>query len=167
MTNIYHAQPYDLGATGFYFSDYEEYCKKAKANRNDFGAPVEEYEIQFIDGENCALFNAIGVHQGNLEEWFDELEGMDEEEAIKAVYIAEHFNQDIRNILEKLDDICLFEGTAVNYAWNYLEETGLINEVPKSLQYYIDVDALARDMRLNGDIDEITINGKDYVVWGL
>ena len=60
MTQL-HAQPYDLSATGFYFEAVEEFDAKAKANRNDYGQQVEEYEIQFIDGDDidCDLAKAI------------------------------------------------------------------------------------------------------------
>ncbi|MEM9211537.1 MAG: hypothetical protein AAGA63_08615 [Pseudomonadota bacterium] len=63
-----HAQPYDLAAKGFYFESAEEFDTKSKSNRNEYGQPVEEYEIQFIDGEDidCDLAKAIGIHQGNF-----------------------------------------------------------------------------------------------------
>ncbi len=51
MTIQLHAQPYDLAATGFYFETYEEYADKSAKLRNDYGDRVEEFEIQFIDGE--------------------------------------------------------------------------------------------------------------------
>ena len=59
MTQL-HAQPYDLAANGFYFETAEEFTVKAKANRNDYGQEVEEYEIQFIDGDHidCDLAKA-------------------------------------------------------------------------------------------------------------
>lgn len=50
-----HAQPYDITANGFYFESLEDYADKAKSNRNDYGDPVEEYEIQFIDGDHMPL----------------------------------------------------------------------------------------------------------------
>ncbi|MBL4836859.1 MAG: hypothetical protein JKY34_04710 [Kordiimonadaceae bacterium] len=46
MTNQYHATPYDLSATGFYFSSYDEYTEKAAKHRNAYGDSVEEYETQ-------------------------------------------------------------------------------------------------------------------------
>ncbi|MEP3296768.1 MAG: hypothetical protein ABJO27_09875 [Pseudoruegeria sp.] len=66
MTQL-HAQPYDLSAAGFCFQTAEEYAEKANALRNDYGAPVEEFEIQFIDGEHidCELAQAIGLNQAN------------------------------------------------------------------------------------------------------
>ena len=50
MTTLY-AQPYNIDATGFYFDSAEDYDAKAKGNFDRYGQFVEEYEIQFIDGE--------------------------------------------------------------------------------------------------------------------
>ena len=63
MTIQLHAQPYDITATGFYFEDYDDYSAKAAKLRNDYGDPVEEFEIQFIDGDriDCDLAQAIGI----------------------------------------------------------------------------------------------------------
>ena len=47
MTQL-HAQPYDISASGFYFDSLEDYQAKAAKARNDYGDPVEEFEIQFI-----------------------------------------------------------------------------------------------------------------------
>ena len=72
----------------------------------------------------------------------------------------------IGDLLEKLDDVCLFEGTAKDYADSHLEETGILNQIPESLRYYFDSEAFAKDMLMNGDITEIRIEKTDYVVWG-
>ena len=50
MTTL-HAQPYDITATGLYFKTAAEYDDKSDSLRNEYGQPVEEFEIQFIDGE--------------------------------------------------------------------------------------------------------------------
>lgn len=50
MTTLY-AQPYDISATGFYFDTADQYAEKVVKVKNDYGQPVEEFEIQFIDGE--------------------------------------------------------------------------------------------------------------------
>ena len=39
-------------------------------------------------------------------------------------------------------------------AEEFIEETGMLSEVPESLQYYFDYEAYARDMRLGGDMCE-------------
>ena len=86
MTRLF-AQPYDISATGFYFDTSEEYEQKAAKNRNDFGGIVEEYEIQFIDGEeiDCALFKALGVHQGNFGQYLDACDEWSEDDKRKVI----------------------------------------------------------------------------------
>lgn len=69
-------------------------------------------------------------------------------------------------VLSQLEDVVLFEGTAEEYAENYIEETGLLDEMPENLRYYFDTEAFARDMILNGDITELTIEGTTYTVRG-
>ena len=79
MTHLY-AQPYDISATGFYFKSAEEYEKNVKALRNEYGDPVEEFEIQFIDGDaiDCDLAEAIGLNQVNLARFFEIVDEWDE-----------------------------------------------------------------------------------------
>ncbi len=86
MTTLY-AQPYDISATGFYFKDAVEFEAKAARARNAYGQPVEEFEIQFIDGEaaDAGVFNAVGVHQGNVAAFFDTVADWTDDEKIKVI----------------------------------------------------------------------------------
>ena len=161
----YHATPYDISATGFYFHDYEDYEAKAKNHRNEYGEVVEEFEIQLVAGDNYQLFNALGINQANLKTWFADFEDMKGTDVVGAIYLAEYLNVNMTDILDKLDDISFFEGRAKSYAEDYLTDSGLLDEVPESLKYYIDVDAFARDMLLAGDITEVDIMGATYVFW--
>lgn len=79
MTQLF-AQPYDISANGFYFETAEEYAAKAKALRNDYGDPVEEFEIQFIDGDDidCDLAKAVGINQANFTRFFEILDEWEE-----------------------------------------------------------------------------------------
>ena len=161
----YHATPYDITAAGFYFHDYEDYEAKARTHRNDYGEVVEEFEIQFIDGDNYQLFNALGINQANLEQWFEDFEDMQGTDVVAAIYLAEYLNVDMADIIDKLDGVSFYVGHAKTYAEDYLSDSGLLDEVPESLRYYMDVDAFARDMLLAGDITEIDIMGATYVFW--
>ncbi|MEP1933635.1 MAG: antirestriction protein ArdA, partial [Roseibium sp.] len=71
MTYLF-AQPYDISAQGFYFSNFEDYQTKAASAVNSYGQRVEEFEIQFIDGEDidCELAKAYGINQANLKSYF-------------------------------------------------------------------------------------------------
>lgn len=166
MTTLYHATPYDIHAMGFYFKTYDEYVQKASTHRNEFDESVEEYEIQYIDGDHCALFNALGINQANLSQWFDDFDNMDTEDATKTIYLSEYNGCDIGEIHGQLDDVILFEGSSLEYAEQYIEDTGMLNEIPENLRYYFDTEAFARDLVISGDITEVEIDGTNYIVWG-
>jgi len=167
MKNLYHATPYDISATGFYFKTYDDYTNQAATHRNEYGDEVDEFEIQYIDGDNYELFKALSVNQANLEQWFDEFEILDGEDLIKAIYLASDLNYDIDDILSSLDDVYLFEGTAEEYADDYLESTGTLDQIPEKLRFYFDVALFARDMLWGGDISEVTIMNTDYIAQGV
>ena len=164
MTNQYFSNPYNTSVGGFYFSDYADYLEQADNLKDSFGMPVEELELEFIDGDNAELFNLLEVNQATLKLWFDSMEELDGEKLIRALYLAEYLNISISDILDQLDDVMLFEGDARSYAENYIEDTGLLDEMPENLRYYFDVEAFARDMLLSGDIDEVEIQGTTYIV---
>lgn len=48
-----------------------------------------------------------------------------------------------------------------DFAYNFLEDTGGLSEVPEHLRNYFDYEAYARDMRLNGDVWE----ERGHVFW--
>ena len=166
MTYQYHATPYDISASGFYFTNLEEYRAQAASHRNAFGDPVEEYEIQFIDGDHPELFRVLGINQATLHLWFEHFEDLDAQDAVKAIYLADYVGTPIEDIPAALDDVMLFEGTAQDYAESYIEDTGLLNEIPENLRYYFDIKTFARDMVLGGGIAVIEIDGTPYVVEG-
>ena len=170
MTNQYHATPYDLSAAGFYFTTYEDYLEKASNHKNEYGDPVEEYEIQFIDSDlpwcNGSLFKTLGINQANLDKWFSDFENMSMEDAVKAIYLSDYVRYDINDILDRMDDITLFKGTAQEYAEYYIDDTGLLDTMPENLRYYFDAEAFARDMVMSGDITEVEINSTQYIAWG-
>jgi hypothetical protein len=102
MTHIYHATPYDISATGFYFTSLEDYQAKAATHRNEYGQPVEEYMIQYIDGDAAPLFNALEVTQATLELWFAQFEELDGEDAVKAIYLADDRGDAMAEIIDRL-----------------------------------------------------------------
>jgi hypothetical protein len=87
MTIALHAQPYDISATGFYFESAEEYEAKAQNLRNAYGDEVEEFEIQFIDGEriDCQLAKAIGLNQANFRDFLECAEAWEDWQKINVI----------------------------------------------------------------------------------
>lgn len=164
MTNQYHATPYDISATGFYFTTEEEFNEKAAKHTNSYGDPVEEYEIQFIDGENYLLFADVNVHQGNLAYWFDHWENMEGEDLIKALAL---FDQGFyaNQVLEQYQDVQLFEGTAQDWAIEFVQEA-YAHDFPEIALRYFDHEAFARDCELEGSITVFVHEGTTYIVTG-
>ena len=84
---ILFAQPYDLAASGFYFTSADAYAAKADALRNDYGQPVEEFEIQFIDGEtiDAQLFGALAVSQCTIAPFLEAVEDWDYDDKVRII----------------------------------------------------------------------------------
>ncbi len=149
MTEFY-AQPYSIEHTGFYFDSFENFeAGMEKLNKKG----CEEVEIQFIDGDDhlARLANATSIHQGDVDFWFEELDDLDQTEATQIMFLLD-CGYSLRDTLERYEEVCLFEGTAADYAYDLINDT---SEVPEHLRYYIDYDAIARDMKINGEIVEI------------
>jgi len=165
MTITLHAQPYDVSATGFYFESAEQYETKAAKAVNAFGQPVEEFEIQFIDGEDidCALAKAWGLNQANFGAYLDAAEDWDEERIrryIIAVGECGSAHDDVADDPYSLDIDIYGVETLRELAEQFVDD-GLFGDIPASLQFYIDYDAIARDLTM--DYSEITIAGERLI----
>lgn len=161
MTTFY-AQPYSLDHTGFYFDSFEAFENGMKALES---RGCEEVEIQFIDGDEhlVDLAKAAGIHQGNVGLWFEQLDDLTELEAQQLCYLLDR-GFDLDDALSRYEEVCLYQGDAEGYAQELIEET---TEIPENLRFYIDYAAIARDMKLNGEIEEldrelIVTNGYDF-----
>jgi hypothetical protein len=163
MTQL-HAQPYDLSATGFYFESVEEFDAKAKANRNDYFHQVEEYEIQFIDGEalDCDLAKAIGINQANFGDFLECADAWEAHEKVNVIIAVGEcgYDFDPDESPDQLGVDIYAVDTLRDLAEQFVDE-GLYGEIPESLQYYIDFDAIARDLSV--EFSEATIAGGRYV----
>ncbi|MEM6780329.1 MAG: antirestriction protein ArdA [Pseudomonadota bacterium] len=164
MTQFY-ARAYDISATGFYFSDMEEYDAKYATCKNDFGGQVEEFEIQFIDGESIdtELFKALGVHQGNIHHFIDAVDEWEEHEK-QALIIAVgecgyqfDFTKDSPN---DFDIDIYYEDSMRDLAMQFVDE-GLYGEIPANISFYLDYDKMARDLAV--DYSETCIAGENII----
>jgi len=52
------------------------------------------------------------------------------------------------------------------WAEDLLESTGELDQVPEHLRPYIDVEAYARDLELNGDVFTVEADGQVHIFWG-
>lgn len=161
MKNFY-ARPYDQSANGFYFDTFAEYETQAAALKNAHGQPVEEFEIQYIDGPDGELFEACGINQSNLERWFDELEVLEDHQKLVLFYLMDNnVVGDLSEALEKLDDVMIHEGNLKDAAEELFDELYL-HEIPQHLRNYIDYAQFACDLQCGGDAVEFEFNGTAY-----
>ncbi len=164
MTVQLHAQPYDLAATGFYFETIEDYEAKAAALRNDYGDPVEEFEIQFIDGEeiDCALAGALGLYQSTIAQFFDAVETWDDHEKRVVIIAVGDCGYAFDASTQPSDfDIDVYELDSMRALAEQFVDEGLFGDIPERLQFYLDYDAIARD--LSFDYSETEIAGNNLI----
>ena len=150
IPTLFYAQPYSIEPSGFYFDSLEKFEAGMEA-LNEEGC--EEVEIQFIDGDDhlCQLANSLVIGQSNIKFWYDELENLDEQDALRFAFLFDR-GYLLEDALDLYEDVNLYYGTTEEYAQELTEET---TEIPENLIYYIDYEAMARDMVINDKIAEI------------
>lgn len=164
MTITLFAQPYDISANGFYFTSADEYAAKVGTLKNDYGDPVEEFEIQFIDGDaiDCELARAIGLNQANFGQFLECVESWEEHEKVNVIIAVGEcgytFDPDDSPDLLGVD---IYAVESVKELAEQFVDEGLYGDIPESLQYYIDFDAIAHDLSV--EYTETTIAGGRYV----
>ncbi len=163
MTLLY-AQPYLLDAEGFFFTTVEEYQDKTSKTLTLLGDPVEEFEIQFMEGEDIdgELFTALEVHQGNFPAYLEAIETWDLDDkirvmiAIRGLGLGFKLGQDIPNDLIEWYEVDSLEDLACRFV-----EEGMFGEIPASLAPYISYEAIARNLRY--EYRDMIIAGRRYV----
>ncbi|MDP2794923.1 MAG: antirestriction protein ArdA [Sulfurisoma sp.] len=162
MTTFY-ANPYNLDAAGFYFAAAGEFIEKMEALTDRWGAPVEEFEIDFVDGDDFALFSACGIDQGNLERWFDEIEPLGDREKVALAWLVGEAGYTLDDALGKIDDVSLARGQLLDAATELFDDCYL-DSVPENVRNYIDYEAFARDCECGGDMSEFEYMGETWTI---
>ncbi|AQQ04125.1 antirestriction protein ArdA [Roseibium algicola] len=164
MTYLF-AQPYDISANGFYFESFEDYQAKAAKAVNHYGERVEEFEIQFIDGDEiyCELAKAYGINQANLKSYFSAVDELDEDEKKTVILAVGECGYDIERVLGHIGgmDLDIYYVSSMRELAEQFVEEGLFGEIPERLQYYLDYDAIARDLSV--DYTETVIAGETLI----
>ena len=151
-------QPYNINADGFYFEDMSAYNLMVEKCFDSFGLPVEEFEIQFTEGENIdfELFEVWGIHQGNVCKYLDAVDRLTHHKKTNSIIMA-----DMGFCLDKnlaTFDVELHYCDQMRDLAMYLVENGKYGDIPEIIQQYIDYDALAID--LEAAYTEVNIAGK-------
>jgi hypothetical protein len=164
MTTLY-AQPYDICASGFYFDSAEAYHDKVSSLRNEYGQPVEEFEIQFIDGAaiDAELFDALKIHQGDFRLFLDAVDQWDDEDKTKVIIAVRDTGYDFNLAQDEPGkfEIDLYEcDTLRDLAIQFVDE-GYFGDIPKAIENYLDYDAVARDLSM--DYGSAEVAGTRYI----
>jgi len=143
-----YANPYNSHYEGFYFSSIDEYNDLSEKH------PCEEFEVMFIDGDNPKLFASAQISQGNLETWFEDLEPIsdDDNKAIQIMYLLD-IGYKLDDAIERFDEVCIFHGSASDYAEELFEDC---YDIPEHLIHYIDYEKIARNLEIEGSITEFS-----------
>lgn len=165
MTVTFYAQPYDISAAGFYFTDEQSYLEKINGITNDYGDKVEEFEIQFINGLvlDSKLAQAIEPNQCNIIPMMNAMNTWTEDQKIRIIIAVYDGGADFDFGTDNPDDLEIdiyIDMTLKDLAYEFVDE-GLFGEIPDHLANYIDYEAIAYDLRY--DYSETRIAGENYV----
>jgi len=164
---VLYANPYNTSVNGFYFNSYEEYKAKSSTHVDPFGLPVEEYEIDYVDGDLHELFEVCNIDQLTLPLWFNEIATIDTSDQVELFYRCDNLGQDPQEALYELNsDGSIYTGSSLNYVYDYVEDSGMLNALPQNIQRYFDFESFAGDMVYAGDITEFSYDGETYTASG-
>ena len=157
-----HAQPYDISAGGFYFESAEDYAAKAEANRNFNGQHVEEYQIQFIDGDTLdyELARAWSLNQANFPAFLEAAETWDDDDKLRYIVAVGECGYAQDSDPSQLDVTLYQLSSMCKLAMQFVED-GLFGEIPERLASYLDYEAIARDLAV--DYSEVEIAGTHFI----
>lgn len=120
------------------------------------------------DAEEWAIHDYEGFGELRLSEWegferVSELATFIEEHTHLGRALLEHFCGDVDEAEAALENYSGCHQSLADYAQELTEET---TTIPDLLRHYIDYEAMARDMELNGDVFTIeTAHDEVHVFW--
>lgn len=159
---MFYVNPYNPSAKGFYFESIEELEVKAKTLVDDFGIPVEEFEIDFIEGtkEECALSEALGLDAANIAEFIEFIETSDEAEWPTVYFLLTNSRcETLDEARAEAEEFTVREGTLKDASAELFDE---LYNLPEEVRIYIDYEKFARDCEQGGDMVEFEFAGRTY-----
>lgn len=162
---LFFAAPYDISANGFYFRSREEFDALRLACRGDNGLPAEEFEIQYIDGSvlDAYFADAFGMNQATVFRIIELIEEWDEDAKRRFIIAVGEcgYSFDPETVDPDDFEVEIYAGTSLRELAMQFVDEGLFGEIPERLQFYIDYDAIARDLAV--DYSETDIAGMKLV----
>jgi hypothetical protein len=156
---LFYAQPYNNSVEGFYFKTHDQYREKSTGLTDSFGQPVEEFEIQFINGGQlaCELFEAWRPGQSEVGTFIEACGDLSEEAFLTAIIALRDLGYrpaDVLNDPYNLPITLYRTDSLKDLARDFVDE-GLFGDIPDRLQCYLDYEAIARDLSIDGYTETI------------
>lgn len=162
MELLFYAQPCDTSADGFIFNNAEDFETQSDSTKNSAGNPVEEFEIQFIEGVaiDNELQRAWGLSQTNIHAFIAPASIWDDDDKVRFILAVGEcgcsFDADMVDPTDFDFDIYRMDSMR-DLAVEFVEQ-GLLGDIPDHLRNYIDFDAIGRDLEV--DYSEAVIAGE-------
>lgn len=123
---------------------------------------AEEWAIHDYEG-----FASLALSEYESIERISQLAEFIEEHGEVGAQVLSHFGGSLDEARQALDEnYCGEYQSLEDYAEQFAEDCGYMNQVPENLRYYIDFERFGRDMELNGDIFTIELGYQEvHVFW--
>lgn len=142
-----------------------EYIEKTiKELKYDYYGYSSELELFVADYEG--EFSEYMKNSESLEFALDlqnDLEMLEDEEKIKtSLLVNNYLCSNVKEAYRKLDDlICTGESDFSEIAYNYIEESGALENMPENLKGYFDYESFGRDL----EIEMSYIMDENGIIW--
>lgn len=146
-------------------SDYEALIDEVRAMLKASPEPdAEEWAIHDYEG-----FDGLKVEEytdfKELCEYVEAIEGSSYDQELIAG-VMDNLSITAREAIAYIEDNFAGEAESLEqWAIDFLQETGELENLPKHLSYYFDYAAYARDLELNGDVFTVSNGRNVYIFW--
>jgi hypothetical protein len=110
----FYAIPYNIEAEGFYFETFEELEDLSADWEDKRGMRVEEYSIEFIDGDSgdSELFEALKVNLNSIDGFIEFINEAHDDEKAAMFFLADNLGLSLQEAIGNIDEVMLFQGDA-------------------------------------------------------
>jgi antirestriction protein len=129
------------------FSDYDEFIEACRELFTDEEDP-DEIELMFQDKDSELPEWAYSENEIDSRLW-DYID-LDEDDKLKFNYLVEYLSYDIDEAFDNYQDVIFYDGMTLTAVAEELVDEGLFGEVSDNLKWYLDYEAIARDLERDG-----------------
>ncbi|MCA1241465.1 antirestriction protein ArdA [Stappia stellulata] len=164
---LFYAQPYTISVEGFYFQTIDQYREKIAKLTDSFCQPVEEVELQVIEGGqiDLELFEAWQPGQAGIAAFIEAIDDWsyeDKRDAILAIRLGGYPPAAVIDAPGRIDLTVYHTATLTELAEEFVDE-GLFGDIPERLAPYLDFERIARDLQHDGFVEAI-VAGERLIV---